>query len=263
MASKVQVFGLLALSDSLTLHALTGIPLVKPGDDPVQLILDALQDLTLQDRDVLVISSKIISKAEGRYVDLNTVEPSERAQSLARETRKDARIVELVLRESVFVSRIAPGVLVTQHRLGFISANAGIDQSNVSDNPDMVLLLPQDPDRTAADIRRRLQEATGVQVGVVISDTHGRPFRMGNIGVAIGVAGLAALVDLRGQSDLYGRDLRISLQGYGDLVASAAHLLCGEGDEGRPVVLVRGLMFNATDGKGTDLNRPPEQDLYR
>jgi len=229
------------------------------------MILAALEraKLTLQTGDVLVISSKIVSKAEGRRVDLRTVEPGAEARRLADITRKDPRIVELVLRESVQVSRAVPGILVTQHRLGFVSANAGIDQSNVGESRHDVLLLPLEPDLSAARIRQALETTSGAQVGIVLSDSHGRPFRMGNIGVAIGVAGLPALVDLRGQFDLFGRELRVSTQGYADLVASAAHLLCGEGDEGRPVVHLRGLSFASQDGQASDLNRPPEQDLYR
>ncbi len=250
---------------ALEIKALNNIPLVQSGDDLVELIIDALQNdsLNLRDGDALVISSKIISKSEGRVVDLKTVTPSQSAVSLAQETRKDPRIVELVLQESTMVSRTAPGVLVTQHRLGFISANAGIDQSNVGHDPDLILLMPDNPDLSAGKIRDRLHERLSVQVGVIISDSHGRPFRMGNIGVAIGIAGMPALVDLRGQQDLFGRELKISLQAYGDLVASAAHLVCGEGDEGRPVVLVRGLDYEAVTGSASVLNRPPEQDLYR
>ncbi len=250
---------------SLSLVALPGIPLVQPGNDLAQIILNSLQQsgLSLQTGDVLVISSKIVSKAEGCIVDLTTIEPGEKAVQIGNETQKDPRIVELVLRESKMVSRKAVGVLVTQHRLGFISANAGIDQSNVDDTGDKVLLLPGNPDQSAQQIRAQLVAVTGVEVGIVISDTHGRPFRMGNVGVAIGVAGMPALVDLRGQTDLFGRELQISMQGYADLVASAAHLLCGESDEGRPVVLVRGLQFERTDGQAAELVRPPEQDLYR
>lgn len=250
---------------SLTATALPGIPLIAEGDDLQAIILAALARaaIQLQTGDALVISSKIVSKAEGRRVDLRAVQPGDEAQRLAEITRKDPRIVELVLRESVRVSRAAPGVLITQHRLGFVSANAGIDQSNVGESRHDVLLLPQDPDASAARIRQALAAATGAQVAVVLSDSHGRPFRMGNIGVAIGVAGMPALVDLRGQMDLFGRELRISTQGYGDLVASAAHLLCGEGDEGRPVVHMRGLNFTSDNGQASDLNRPPEQDLYR
>jgi coenzyme F420-0:L-glutamate ligase / coenzyme F420-1:gamma-L-glutamate ligase len=252
-------------SPSLTATALPGIPLIAEGDDLAAIILAALKraGLALQNDDALVISSKIVSKAEGRRVDLRTVEPGDEAQRLAEITRKDPRIVELVLRESAQVSRAVPGVLVTQHRLGFVSANAGIDQSNVGESRDDVLLLPLEPDTSAARIRQALATATGVQVGIVLSDSHGRPFRMGNVGVAIGVAGMPALVDLRGQFDLFGRELRVSTQGYADLVASAAHLLCGEGDEGRPVVHIRGLKFTTDDGQASDLNRPHEQDLYR
>jgi len=161
------------------------------------------------------------------------------------------------------ISRKAPGVLVVQHRLGFISANAGIDQSNVDGGDDHVLLLPVDPDASAEAIRRRLCAATGTDVGVVISDSHGRPFRLGNVGVAIGVAGMPALLDLRGRPDLFGRELKISIQGYADLVASAANLLTGEADEGRPVVHLRGLQFPSVEGHAHEMNRPPEQDLYR
>jgi coenzyme F420-0:L-glutamate ligase/coenzyme F420-1:gamma-L-glutamate ligase len=250
---------------SITITALPGIPLIQSGDDLAQIILEALAraDLVLQDGDVLVITSKIISKAEGRLVNLETIVPGERARELATATRKDARIVELVLQESRMISRQSPGVLVTQHRLGFISANAGIDQSNVDGSEHMVLLLPLDPDASAARIRARLHELTRVEVGIVVSDSHGRPFRMGNVGVAIGVAGMPALLDLRGRPDLFGRELKISIQGYADLVASAANLLTGEADEGRPVVLVRGLQFPAQDGRASDLVRAPEHDLYR
>jgi len=169
----------------------------------------------------------------------------------------------LVLRESLKISRQAPGVLVVQHRLGFVSANAGIDQSNVDGSEDMVLLLPIDPDASANTIRARLKEQTGAEVGVIISDSHGRPFRVGNVGVAIGVAGMPAVLDLRGKSDLFGRELKISIMGYADLVASTANLLTGEADEGRPIVLVRGLQYPSMEGKAVDLYRAPEQDLYR
>jgi coenzyme F420-0:L-glutamate ligase/coenzyme F420-1:gamma-L-glutamate ligase len=250
---------------SLSVIALPGIPLVQAGDILPQLILDGLNraDLHLQDGDVLVVTSKIVSKAEGRQFRLSSIQPSAEAIRLAEETRKDPRIVELVLNESRVISRKAVGVLVTQHRLGFVSANAGIDQSNVDGSDETVLLLPVDPDESAAGIRLALQDQTGMQIGVVISDSHGRPFRMGNVGVAIGVAGLPALLDLRGKPDLFGRELKISIQGYADMVASAANLVTGEAAEGRPVVLVRGLHFPTIQGHASDLNRPPEQDLYR
>ncbi len=250
---------------SLTVIALPGIPLVRQGDDLPRIILDGIVKLGLQleTGDALVVTSKIVSKAEGRLFDLRDIEPGAEAQRLAAETRKDPRIVELVLRESLKISRQAPGVLVVQHRLGFVSANAGIDQSNVDGSENMVLLLPIDPDATASAIRARLQEQTGADVGVIISDSHGRPFRVGNVGVAIGVAGMPAVLDLRGKADLFGRELKISIQGYADLVASTANLLTGEADEGRPIVLVRGLQFPPIQGAAVDLYRAPEQDLYR
>lgn len=245
--------------------ALPGIPLVKPGDDLAQLILDALAraNLSLQTGDVLVVTSKIVSKAEGRIVELNTVVPRPEAVTLAETTRKDPRIVELVLQESQSISRAAPGVLVVRHRLGFVSANAGIDQSNVDGSEDRVLLLPLDPDASARALRDCLREHTNAEVGIVISDSHGRPFRMGNVGVAIGAAGIPALLDLRGNEDLFGRVLRVSQQGYADMIASAANLLTGEGNEGRPVILLRGLQFEPEDEAANVLYRPPEQDLYR
>lgn len=251
--------------EPLVLTALPGIPLVQPGDDLASLTLDGLDraGIALAAGDALVVTSKIVSKAEGRQIDLTTVTPSVRAGEIAAVTGKDARIVELVLRESTEVSRMAPGVLVVRHRLGFVSANAGIDQSNVDGSDDHVLLLPLNPDASAAMLCQRLYAATGAAVGIVISDSHGRPFRLGNVGVAIGAAGLPALRDLRGTSDMHGRLLRISIQGYADMIASAAGLLTGEGAEGLPIVHVRGLKFEPASGRAADLVRPPEYDLYR
>lgn len=249
----------------MNLFALPGIPLVQPGDNLAGLILEALgrASLSLQTGDALVVTSKIVSKAEGRIFDLNTIVPGEEALRIADETRKDPRIVELVLRESIAISRRAPGVLITRHRLGFVSASSGIDQSNVDGGEDRVLLLPLNPDASAHAIRDALFAATGAQAGVVISDSHGRPFRLGNAGVAIGVAGMPALLDLRGHTDLFGRELKMSIQAYADEVASAANLLTGEAAEGLPVVLVRGLNFPAQDGHASEYNRPLEQDLFR
>lgn len=249
----------------VTLFALPGIPLVKQGDNLLDHIVMALRraELRLQTGDVIVVTSKIVSKAEGRLVDIRTVTPNAEAYRIAGVTGKDPRIVELVLRESTSVSRMAPNLLITRHRLGFTSANAGIDQSNVGGDDHFVLLLPLEPDKSAEAIRDGLWQETGVAVGVVISDSHGRPFRMGNVGVAIGVAGMPALLDLRGKDDLFGRALRVTTQGYADLVASAAHLVSGEAGEGLPVVLVRGLKFPQIDGHACDLNRPFEYDLYR
>ena len=249
----------------MTITGIPGIPLIRPGDDLAGLILGAIRaaGLSLHHGDVLIVTSKIVSKAEGRFVSLATVVPGPEAERLAAVTSKDPRMVELVLRESVGVVRAAPGVLVVRHRLGFVSANAGIDQSNVEGGDETVLLLPANPDQSARRLRDEIESVTRIAPAVVLSDSHGRPFRMGNVAVAVGVAGLPAVRDLRGQPDLFGRPLRISLQGLADEVAAAANLVSGEGAEGLPVVLVRGLAFEPADGRAADLVRPPEQDLFR
>lgn len=255
------------MSAELTLTALPAIPAVRPGDDIPRLLLEALAagGMALQEGDVLAIAQKIISKAEGRFAALADVVPGAQALEIAGVTGKDPRLVELILQESEAISRMAPGVLVVRHRLGFTSANAGIDRSNVEQGQEgeMVLLLPQDPDHSAAQIRQALAAATGVAPGIVICDSHGRPFRLGTLGVAIGVAGIPALWDRRGDPDLFGYRLQHSDVGVGDEIAAAAGLLMGQGAEGQPVVLLRGLKLPAADGKAGDLIRPLEKDLYR
>ncbi|RPJ01988.1 MAG: coenzyme F420-0:L-glutamate ligase [Chloroflexi bacterium] len=249
----------------MTLTALPGIPHVQPGDDPARLIISGLHaaHLALESGDLLVITSKLVSKAEGRFVDLRTVTPSARAEDVGRHTNKDPRLVELILRESTHIARMRGEVLIVRHRLGFTLANAGIDHSNVGDRgEDWVLLLPEDPDASASRIRERLHLLTGIAPGIVISDSHGRPFRVGTVGVAIGLAGFPAVWDKRGQRDLFGRVLRITVTGLGDELASAAGLITGQGAEGLPVVLVRGMKLPPGDGRAADLVRPVEQDLY-
>ena len=254
------------MTNELNLLALHGIPSVRPGDNIALLLLDALDNagISLQDGDILVIAQKIVSKAEGRTVLLADVKPGKEAIEVAEKTGKDPRLVELILRESEGISRMAPGVLIVRHRLGFTSANAGIDRSNVSQEleGEQVLLLPVDPDKSAAQISRELHMHTNVQVGVVISDSHGRPFRLGTIGVAIGVAGIPSLWDRRGESDLYGYQLQHTDVGVGDELAAAAGLLMGQGSEGQPAVLIRGLELSGAAGTARDLVRPPEKDLY-
>ncbi|NPV68321.1 MAG: coenzyme F420-0:L-glutamate ligase [Anaerolineae bacterium] len=248
------------------LVALPGIPLVKPGDDLVSFIIDGLRsaELELQPHDVVVVTSKIVAKAENRWLDLRTVMPSDEARRLGEVTGKDPRLVEAILQESQTVSRYRQGVLIVRHRLGFISANAGIDRSNIGPkDEDRVLLLPQDPDQSARRIREGLLARTGVAVGVILSDTHGRPFRVGNVGTAIGIAGIPALLDLRGHADLFGRELKSTIVAVADAIAAAAGLVSGEADEGRPVVLVRGLVLPEAQGCSADLNRDPEFDLYQ
>lgn len=244
--------------------AIPDMPLIQPGADLAAIILQRARaaGLAVLAGDVLVISSKIVSKAEDRQVALAGVTASLEAVALAAKTEKDARLVELVLREARQVSRARPGVLITRHRLGFVSANSGLDQSNIAGGDDSALLLPLDPDASARTLRQALSEALDGDVAVIISDSQGRPFRLGNVGVAIGLAGIAAVQDLRGRVDLYGRQLAITQRAYADLVASAAHLLCGEAGEGLPVVIVRGLDVRQPHGTARDLNRAPENDLY-
>jgi len=244
-----------------------GIPPVRQGDDVGELLFVALDaaGLLLSDGDILVVAQKIISKAEGRLVELDSVVPGERAVEVAEETEKDPRLVALILQESEEISRMGPGVLVVRHRLGFTSANAGIDRSNVeqSGKGETVLLLPHDPDRSAEEIRQKIEARNRVRVGVVISDSHGRPFRLGTTGVAIGVAGIPALWDRRGEADLHGYTLQHTDVGIADELAAAAGLLMGQGAEGLPVVLVQGLDLPRMDGRASDLIRPKEKDLYR
>lgn len=249
----------------LAAYAIPGIPLIQAGDDIIGIIIDraAEADLRFRAGDIVVISSKIVSKSAGRLVALAGVEPSAEARKLAEETGKDPRLVELILGESRRVSRRRLGVLVTEHLLGLVSANAGIDQSNIEAGDDMALLLPLDPDGAASEYREAIRRRLGIEAAVVISDTHGRPFRVGNVGVAIGAAGLPTVKDLRGKRDLYGRVLEVTQVAYADLIASAAHLLCGEADEGLPAVLLRGLDLMAPHGRAADLNRAAEHDLYR
>jgi coenzyme F420-0:L-glutamate ligase/coenzyme F420-1:gamma-L-glutamate ligase len=252
----------------LILRALPSIPPIQPGDNLSSIILYSLAqaDLSLQNGDILVVSSKIVSKSENRYVDLRQVNPSPQALQLGEQAKKDPRIVELVLQESIDVSRVVPNVLIVRHRLGFTSANAGIDQSNTGDlNGNIVLLLPEDPDKSAECIVVELEQQTGIRPAVVISDTHGRPFRLGNLNVAIGISGLPAIVDQRGTLDLFGRTLQATITAFADQVAAAAGLVSGEADEGQPVILVRGLSWSpeAQIGSAKDLIRPVEQDLYR
>jgi coenzyme F420-0:L-glutamate ligase/coenzyme F420-1:gamma-L-glutamate ligase len=260
----------IACAERLELSALPGIPIVQPGDDVGGLVCDALARAGIEPRsgrDVIVVTSKIVSRSEDRFVDLASVTPGEQAQAFAARTHKDPRVVELILRESTEVSRSAEGVLIVRHKLGFISANAGIDESNTrpaqSGHGPWVLLLPRDPDGAARAIAGRVRERFGADIGVVISDSHGRPFRLGTVGVAIGVAGLPALWDQRGARDLNGRVLEATITALADQVAAAADLCAGQAGEGRAVVHVRGLSFTPTDASTAgELLRPRDKDLY-
>jgi coenzyme F420-0:L-glutamate ligase/coenzyme F420-1:gamma-L-glutamate ligase len=249
---------------TLTLTPLVGLPLIRPGDDLPEIILGALppSGLSLQDGDILVLAQKIVSKSEGRLVDLAVVQPSARALQLGAEIDKDPRLVELVLQESSEVLRTRPGTIIVEHRLGFVCANAGIDHSNVPGD-DWVLLLPINPDESADRIRRTLERASGARLGVMIIDSHGRAWRQGTIGAAIGLSGMPGLVDLRGQPDLFGYTLRITTVGAADELAAAASLVMGQAAEGTPVVLVRGFPYPLRDGSLNELLRPKNLDMFR
>ena len=248
----------------MTLTALPGIPLVKPGDDLAGFILAAAGrvDLTFESGDLLVVAQKVVSKAEGRHVDLTQITPSAEAVEIAGRAEKDPRLVEVILSEAKQVLRIRPGVIIVEHRLGFVCANAGVDHSNVG-GEDVVLMLPEDPERSATRLREELEQASGARLGVLIIDSHGRAWRMGTEGVAIGLSGLQALMDLRGWPDLFGDPLQVTQVGVADEVAAAASLLMGQAAEGRPVVHLRGMPYPLREGSIQELLRPKEEDLFR
>ena len=254
---------------TLTLEPLHDFPLVKPGDDLAEIISAALKNNghTLADGDILVLAQKVVSKAENRFVNLSTVEPSEEAERFAELTGKDPRLLELILSESQGVLRTRENLIIVEHRLGFISANAGIDHSNVDgswgDAEDWVLLLPEDPDQSAEKIRMALEAETGKKIGVLIIDSHGRAWRLGTVGVTIGLSGLPGLVDLRGKSDLFNYRLRVTQVAAADELAGAASLVMGQANEGMPVVLVRGFPYKLREAELDELIRPKELDLFR
>lgn len=249
------------------LTALTGLPIFEPGDDLALLIRHALAraDLSLEPGDVLVVTSKAVARVEGRFEDVSRVTPSAQAVELGARTGKDPRLVELILRESTGVSRVTGQAIVVRHRLGFIAANAGIDMSNTrprghGDGGPWALLLPLDPDASAERLRAALAPQGGV--GVILSDSFGRPFRLGTVGVAVGLAGLPALWDQRGNPDLFGRTLEQTITALADQVAAAADLVAGQAAEGRPVVHVRGLRFPPGEHSARELVRPAKEDAY-
>jgi coenzyme F420-0:L-glutamate ligase / coenzyme F420-1:gamma-L-glutamate ligase len=253
----------------LTLTHLHNIPLIRHGDDLAGIVVNALEEngISIQGNDILVFAQKIVSKAEGRGVNLATVKPSQRAQDLAAQTDKDPRLVELILCESNEVLRTRPGTIIVEHKLGFVCANAGIDHSNVAgpgnSTEEWVLLLPEQPDLSAAKLRESIQSKTRKQIGILIIDSHGRAWRNGTVGLAIGIAGMPGLQDLRGKPDLFDFKLQITQVGAADELAAAASLVMGQAAEGTPVVHVRGFPYALRDGSLKELIRPKDQDLFR
>jgi coenzyme F420-0:L-glutamate ligase/coenzyme F420-1:gamma-L-glutamate ligase len=254
----------------LVITPLTEIPLVNQGDNLFSIINNALKrsEIELENGDILVITQKIISKAQGRYVDLSTVQPTMQAREIAQRTHKDPRFVEVVLSESSEVLRAEPGRFIVVHKFGFVCANAGVDHSNVHPNgvtnpDDWVLLLPEEPDITANTLRKAFQDAHQKTVGVLIIDSHGRAWRKGTVGVTIGVAGIPALEDLRGKPDLFGYKLQVSEVAAADELAAAASLVMGQATESIPVVHVRGFPYPLRESSSKELIRPKEEDLFR
>jgi coenzyme F420-0:L-glutamate ligase/coenzyme F420-1:gamma-L-glutamate ligase len=241
-------------------------PLVEPGDFLPRQILDTLQQeqFPLQSGDVIVLAQKIVSKSENRLVDVADVEPSPDALEWAQKCDKDPRLVQLILDESSEVLRCVPGVLIVRHRLGFVMANAGIDHSNVSGSAEgqRVLLLPEDPDRSARKLQAQLSQITGLDLAVIISDSFGRPWRLGTTGVCIGCAGIASLLDRRGDLDLFGQELKVTQVAVGDELATAASILMGQTNEARPLVIIRGVEFPLEPAPAQHLLRPAEEDLF-
>ena len=253
---------------SLTLTPLLNFPLIRQDDNLADILVKSLQEtqIELQDNDIIVLAQKIVSKSEGRMVNLATVTPSQHAIELAQKADKDPRVMELMLQESNEVLRIRVGTIIVEHKLGFVCANAGIDHSNVmsgGNTEDYVLLLPEDPDRSARNIREKIKQTTGKTIGVMIIDSHGRAWRNGTVGICIGLSGLPAVVDERGWKDLFGYALKITIVGVADELAAAASLVMGQAAEGIPAVHVRGFPYPLGEGSLKELIRPKEQDMFR
>ncbi len=250
------------------LIGLPGIPLIRPGDDLAAILIEAIEAAgrASRDRDVLVVAQKIVSKAEGRYRRLDEVLVSPLAQEIARQSHKDPRLIEVILSESAEIIRCTRDVVIVEHRLGFVLANAGVDQSNIDhgENGERVLLLPVDPDGTCLELKRRLDAHFGVAFGVIINDSFGRAWRNGVVGIALGAAGLPSLVDLVGEADLFGRKLRVTQIGFADEIAAAASLVMGQAAERQPAVLVHGLDWgDRSESPAHALIRSKELDLFR
>lgn len=254
---------------SLIYTPLFGIPEIHPGDPLDEIILEASsrQGVVPEDGDIYILAQKVVSKAENRFFNYAKLEVSEQAAEIAKQCGKDPQFVELVLSEAKSVVRVAPGLLIVEHKSGFISANAGIDHSNVKkqtgEQGKWALLLPKNADESAEGYRSALQTKTGKNLGVLIIDSHGRPWRYGTVGITIGIAGVPALVDMRGKTDLYGRILEATVIAAADEVAAGASLVMGQTDEAIPIVHVRGFPYPLGEGKLRDMIRSKENDLFR
>jgi coenzyme F420-0:L-glutamate ligase/coenzyme F420-1:gamma-L-glutamate ligase len=255
------------MANSVTYFAVPAIPLIAPGDKLAAIITSALKaaQFPLVANDVVVIAQKIVSKSENRYVRLKDVKPSAQALKLAEETGKDARYLEVVLSESEEIVRYRSNIVIAAHRLGYIMANAGIDQSNIehANGEERVLLLPQNPDRSAAELKDAFDNAFNTDVGVIINDSFGRPWRNGVVGIALGAAGVPSLLDMIGAPDIFGRKLQVTEIAVADEIAAGASLLMGQAAERQPVVVVRGLSFSAAARPASALIRPRERDMFR
>jgi coenzyme F420-0:L-glutamate ligase/coenzyme F420-1:gamma-L-glutamate ligase len=255
----------LATVCSIEIIAVENLPLITKGDNLAELICNATkkQNTPIQERDVIVITHVAVSKAEGNVVNLGEVSPSERAKEIAQQTDKEPELVEVILRETKEIVRVGPNSLITENKNGIVCANAGVDRSNVEGERNVVL-LPKNPDASAQKIRQEIKKLTGCDVAVIVSDTHGRPFRMGEINVAIGVAGIKPIRDRRGEKDLFGYVLRIKQTAVVDELASAAELVIGQANEGIPVAIIRGYRYQETEkASAVELTRPREKDLFR
>jgi coenzyme F420-0:L-glutamate ligase/coenzyme F420-1:gamma-L-glutamate ligase len=252
MAGKIQII------------PLQGLPLIREGDDIAQMLVNAAekQETPIQDGDVVVITHVMVSKAEGNIINLDVIHPSEFAKMIAKQTEKDPALVEVVLREAKSIVRMGNGNIITETKHGWYCANSGVDRSNVSGERN-VAPLPVDPDKSAAEVRKKIKEITGKDVAVIVSDTHGRPLRDGEINVAVGVAGFKPIRDRRGEKDLYGYTLRIKRTAIADELASAAELVIGQASEGIPAAIIRGYTYSKSeDAKATELLRPKEKELF-
>jgi len=254
-----------AAQKGLQILPLTQVPMVGAGDDLAALVNDSMrqQGIRFEEDDILVVAQKIVSKAEGRTVRLADVQPSESARELALEVDKDARLVELILGESAAVVRTAPGVVIVRHKLGLVCANAGIDQSNIDhSDTELALILPENPDNSARELRAGLEAMSGRSLGVIICDSVNRPWRLGTVGIAIGSNGIKVLDDRRGQVDIFGRTLTTTMSNIADSVAAAASLVMGETTEKVPCVIVRGISTGNSNQSSADCIRPVEEDLF-